>query len=369
MKLGVLTSSRADYGIYRSLLKRLAVDHRFDLHLIAFGMHLLPSFGKTIREIENDSFGKIHVVSGMPSADNRVDIAKGYGELVKNFGIFWHNELFDFVLVLGDRWEMSAAVQATIPFEIKLAHIHGGEITLGATDNIFRHQITLASKLHFTATEAFSQRVSEIIGHSLNVETVGSLSLEEIDQLELPSWAEVQEKFEIPFDDFVLTTIHPESVNAKQNGNFADVAFEVISHLSNTYNFIITASNADIYGSIYNQKFLNLAEQRPDKVKFVQSFGGLNYFSAMKNCEFLLGNTSSGIIEAASFKKWVINIGDRQKGRLRSANVFDVSFDKSEILKEVERIGQLPKYEGKNQYFKKGTTSLIINKLLQNEEL
>ena len=143
IKIGVLTSSRADYGIYKPLLEKLSRDNRFNLIIIAFGMHLQKHHGFTISEIRRDNFGAIHTVLGMPDKDSPIEISKGYGALIINFSEYWSLNKFDHVFALGDRFEMSAAVQAGIPFEVNFSHIHGGETTLGAIDNIYRHQIKL----------------------------------------------------------------------------------------------------------------------------------------------------------------------------------------------------------------------------------
>lgn len=171
MRIGVLTSSRADYGIYKPLLDRLKFNSNIELQVIAFGMHLQQSQGFTLSTVQNDGYKKVFKVGDMPKGDEVFDISSGYARIVNQFSKFWSLNKFDVVLALGDRWEMSAAVQASIPYQTKIAHIHGGETTLGAIDNIYRHQITLASKLHFTASEHFSKRVKEIIGSPKGVFT------------------------------------------------------------------------------------------------------------------------------------------------------------------------------------------------------
>lgn len=364
MNIGVLTSSRADYGIYRPLLEKLSADLRFNLIIIAFGMHLLERHGQTITEIERDSFGTILQVAGMPDGDSRLDIVRGYGEVVKNFGDFWNEHQFDCVLVLGDRWEMSAAVQAAIPFEIKLAHIHGGETTLGATDNIYRHQITLASCVHFTAAEVFSQRVSTLIASDTQVYTVGSISLEGLTDIQLPDWNQVKQQFDIPFEAFILVTFHPESVNAEANKDLAEITYNALSALVEKHALLITKANADVMGTLFNEKLEALEKENPNRVRLVASLGKLNYFSAMRECEFLLGNTSSGIIEAASFNKWVINVGDRQKGRLQSGNVINVPFNADGIIESVVNLSVAGAYTGENKYVSKKTIDKIIDRLL-----
>lgn len=365
MKVGVLTSSRADYGIYRPLLEKIAGDERFELFVIAFGMHLQEKHGKTLSEIESDAFGEIVTVDGMPADDSRKEIAEGYGELIKSFSSFWFANKFDCVLTLGDRWEMSAAVQASIPFEVKLAHIHGGETTLGATDNIYRHQISLASTLHFTAAQEFTERVIEITKHVQQVYTVGSISLESIDTMALPKWEQVKNSFDIPFDRFILVTVHPESVNANRNQEYAEETFNALATVAKSHCLLITKANADVMGSVFNKKLEQLAAENPKQVRLVASLGKVYYFAAMRQCDFLFGNTSSGIIEAASFGKWVINLGDRQKGRLQSDNILDISFDQTKMIEALNEIKGRDSFTGVNKYAQEGTTDKIVKALLE----
>ena len=369
MKIGVLTSSRADYGIYQRMLMKLKADSRYDLEIIAFGMHLQQEQGNTIQAIRKDEFAIIHMVGTMPENDSAFDIASGYGALVSDFARFWKEQSFDLIFALGDRWEMSAAVQASIPFELKIAHLYGGETTLGATDNIYRHQISLAATYHFTAAESYSRRLRALINKEDEVYTVGSISLEGLKCLNLPEWSEVKEQFSIHFDEFVLVTFHPESVGAVKNENYSMVAFKVLVELSKQYNFLITAANSDVMGSLFNKQFERLQEKYPKKIKLVSALGKLNYFKAMQQCSFMLGNTSSGIVEAASFKKWVVNVGDRQKGRLRNENVIDVPFEIEKILEVVSQVVKWDDYEGVNKYVMPDTTDNIIKIISRNAGL
>lgn len=363
MKIGVLTSSRSDYGIYLPLLNKLKFDNRFQIEMIAFGMHLQKSQGNTIDQIINDGFKFIHKVGEMPERDGVSDISKGYGKMVVSFAEFWNQNKFDLVFALGDRWEMSAAVQASIPFEIKIGHVHGGETTLGATDNIYRHQITLASTYHFTASEVFSKRVMSILGSDKNVHTVGSISLEEIEKLQLPSWDLIKDRFDIPFDDFILVTFHPESVGASMNKHYARVISNVLKSLVKEYNILITKANSDAMGSLFNDCFYKLQKAHPRKIKLVSAMGKMNYFQAIQKCAFMLGNTSSGIIEAPSFAKYVVNVGDRQKGRLTSGNVINSSFNKEEIILACKNVKSRTCFNGKNLYQRDGTVYDILNKI------
>ena len=359
MKIGLLTSSRADYGIYGPLVEALKKEQDIALHLIVFGMHLLDIHGHTIDHIDQNGV-IIHIVYGMPEEDTAEHITSGYGQLVQNFSEFWSKASFDLVLTLGDRWEMSAAIQSSIQFEVPLAHIHGGETTLGATDNIYRHQITLASKLHFTSNQNFTEKVIELTGTSDHVHTVGSISLQGLDKMSLPDWPRIMSEFDIPFQDFILVTVHPETVGSENNEDYVSVIRQVIESNVEQHNFLITKSNADLQGMIYNRVFENLAIKYNGRVRLVASLGKLNYFAAMKNCDFLLGNTSSGIIEAASFGKWVVNIGERQKGRLRSGNVLDVPYDLIKINESIETVASKGGFSGENIYQSPDTVSRII---------
>lgn len=363
MKIGVLTSSRADYGIYQPLLKKMKVDKSFELEIIAFGMHLQTNQGNTLGAIYKDGFKKVHVVGTMPEEDGVYDIAFSYGLLVSDFARFWKKNTFDLIFALGDRWEMSAAVQCSIPFEIKLVHFYGGETTMGAIDDIYRHQITLASQLHFTATDIYARRVAQLKGDEKNIFSVGSMSLESFDNLCLPMWPKVKESFQIPFDSFILVTFHPESIGAAKNVEYSNTVFNTLKELTTKYNLLITAANSDAMGSIFNKKYLELEKLYPTRIRLVQALGKLNYFSAIKNCQLMLGNTSSGIVEAASFKKWVVNVGERQKGRLKNENVLDAPFDEGKILTTLDLISINNKYDGTNIYYRKGSVSKILKEI------
>lgn len=364
IKIGVLSSSRADYGIYKPLLNKLKIDERFDLEVIAFGMHLQEQHGATINEIEQDNYCCVLKVDGMSTGDNPIDISAGYGNLVIAFSSFWNKKNYDWVLVLGDRFEMSAAVQAGIPFEIKFAHLHGGETTLGAVDNIYRHQITLASKLHFTAAEEFSERVNQLVDQEDCVFNVGALSLSNIKEIQLPKWSTVCERFQLPSKPFVLTTFHPETIGLEKNVEYIDVLKDVLSELCKSIHIIITMANADALGKLYRSLAQNLKIKFPENISLVDSFGKENYFSAMKSCSFLLGNTSSGILEAASFQKYVINVGDRQSGRLRNNNVIDVPFNKQQILSYALPLIDNTVFTGENKFSGKDTAHLILETII-----
>lgn len=362
MKVGVLTSSRADFGIYLPLLQKMKCDLVFKLEIIAFGTHLSKYHGYTIEGIKNEGFPVIHEISSILTNDDEVSIATAYGLTAVKFADFWNGHHFDWVLCLGDRFEMAAAVQAGIPFGVKFAHIHGGETTLGAIDNIYRHQITLASQLHFPSTEEFAEKIAEIIGAKENIYPVGSLSIEDIENLPIPSEEVFREKYGI-HKEFILLTFHPETVSPEKNRENAAEMLYALKEIAEDTLLVITMPNADTNGTLFREALFSLKEECNGQVILIESFGKLNYFAAMRYCKFLIGNTSSGIIEAASFGKYAINVGDRQKGRAQNSNVINVSFDSVEIIKTADTLQNKDTYKGDNIYKKVGTTLSILKYL------
>ena len=367
MKIGVLTSSRADYGIYLPLLDKLKKDIFFDLEIIAFGTHLSESHGFTLNDIKNDGFEKIHEIHSLENDDSEKGISISYANTVFKFAEFWNDNSFDLVICLGDRFEMSAAVQASIPYGVKLAHIHGGETTLGAIDNIYRHQITLVSHFHFVSTENYLEKVIEITGETKNIHNVGALSLDGIDKIKLPNWEIVCKKFNIPFKEFILITFHPETINPKQNKIYVEIIFKVLIELTEKYHLVITLSNADTMASLYRESSKKLKSLKPSNVSLIENFGKYNYFSAMKASKLLLGNTSSAILEAASFGKYAVNVGSRQLGRLKSDNILSVPYKKITIINAINKLTSKGKYTGENKYYQPNTASNII-KIIKNNE-
>jgi GDP/UDP-N,N'-diacetylbacillosamine 2-epimerase (hydrolysing) len=366
MKIGVLTSARADFGIYLPLLKKIEKDTFFDLTIIAFGTHGSPYHGETISEIQDAGFNKIDLIQSLLLNDNPNGISTSYGLTVTKFADYWSENKFDLVFCLGDRFEMSAAVQAGIPFGIKFVHIHGGETTLGAIDNIYRHQITLASTIHFSSAEDYKRKIGTIIGDDAHVYNVGSLSLDGIDDFQFMEEYEFRNKFKIPDKPYVLITFHPETVKPGKNQEYSLEMKSVLDELSEEYFLVITMPNADTNGKIFRNAIEELRNEIPEQILCIENFGKTNYFNAMKYSDLLLGNTSSGIIEAASFGKYVVNVGNRQKGRARGENVIDCEFEADDILHAVSKVKGLGSFEGTNIYRKSNTANTIIDTLKNN---
>lgn len=367
MRIGILTSSRADYGIYRPLLIKLRREKALQFQIIAFGTHLSQFHGYTIQDIEKDGFDVKFRIESIITSDSEEAISSSMGLTALKFASFWgeHQSAFDLVLCLGDRYEMFAAVSAGIPFNIKFAHIHAGEKTIGAIDNIFRHAISHASHFHFTSTEIYADRLRHMLDNNAQIYNIGALSLDSIELIAFYSKKEFNDRYGISLDiPTVLVTFHPETVRPEMNQFYANELVNTISSLS-SFQFLITMPNADTAGNIIRQTFINELSDM-SHIKMVENLGTVGYFSAMKHCSFLLGNTSSGIIEAASFEKYVINIGKRQDGRAYGINVLHVPINKPSILEAIDKINGSHELTGDNIYYQGGAADKIIKVLKEN---
>lgn len=366
MRVAVLTSSRADFGIYLPLLNKMKADSFFDFEIIAFGTHLSRSHGYTIDDIIKNGFDVKYKIDTLVEGDTPVDINNSIAKTFNKFGDFWSLNKYDIVLCLGDRYEMFAAVLAGISFGVNFAHIHAGEKTMGAIDNVFRHSISHSAGLFFTSTLDYSKRVLELVDdiNPNNVICVGALSLDTLANFEPFTIDEMSSKFGLNFrknSKTILTTFHPETVNYEDNEYYA---LELVDLMSNDINnqYIITMPNADTSGNVIRKIFLSSFKDF-DRIVLVENLGTKGYFSAMHYSNLLMGNTSSGIIEAASFKKYVLNIGDRQKGRLHSDNVYDCEINSVSIKKLLDDLLSKGDWEGGNIYYSGGAADRIIQKL------
>ncbi|MES2616813.1 MAG: UDP-N-acetylglucosamine 2-epimerase [Bacteroidota bacterium] len=368
-RIAILTSSRADFGIYLPLLNRLRETQGISLELIVFGTHLSNEHGYTINEILKEGFTVNHQIYEAQKSDDKKGIAENFADYTKVFSTFWNKEQdsFDIVLALGDRYEMAAAVMASIPYGIKIGHLHAGETTLGAIDNIYRHCITLCASICFTSTEQYKERVLQI-KDNIPVYTVGALSLEGIKTLDLPSKELLAQTFNIDFSrPVILVVFHPETVNPQNNKIYIQEVIKVMK-ANKDYSFVVNYPNMDTNASdIRSELNLYKASLNGDsRITFVEHFGKKNYFACMSYCALMLGNSSSGIIEAASFEKYVINIGDRQKGRAKSDNVIDCEIESASITNTISELIKKGAYKGENIYLPTAIPSDIIIQRISN---
>lgn len=322
-KISAVTTSRADYGILRPVLKCIHEDPELELSLLASGTHLLKSFGLTVEEIEHDGFEVAHRVEMLLSSGTPEATAISMGLATMGFARVYAQSRPDILLVLGDRFEMHAAALAALPATIPVAHIHGGEITAGAIDESLRHSITKLSHLHFVSTEKHAQRVIQLGEEPWRVTVSGSPTLDNVlDHEDLPI-AELEEIAGIPLPErgFLVMTFHPATVEWEEAGKQADDLFAALDQFE--FPVLISLPNADPGGVDLRHQTLAAVESRANW-NAVENMGTRAYFSALGRAAAMVGNSSSGLIEAPSFGLPTVNIGPRQQGRVRGKNVIDV---------------------------------------------
>jgi GDP/UDP-N,N'-diacetylbacillosamine 2-epimerase (hydrolysing) len=365
LKIAVLTSSRADYSILYPLITKLKSDNFFDVDIIAFGSHLSKMSGNTKRLIINDGFAIKYSLNTSPKSDNPIDISNSMANTIYKFAKIWKKEAYKLIVVLGDRYEMFAACTSSIPFNVKIAHIHGGETTNGAIDDCFRNSITQMASIHFAAAEEFKNRIIELKKSKLNVYNTGSLSIDNFKKNKLLSIIDFKKKYKIDLSiPTILITFQPETVDFEKNKKHISILINALSKLSK-FQLIITMPNEDTMGIYIRKKLENFIKRSPNAVK-IETFGTIGYLSCMKHCQMMLGNTSSGFIEASFFSKYVINIGKRQDGRIVTPNIRNVEIDEIEILTAVNSFSKYKnvKYSG---LYGKGKTAEKIISIIKNK--
>jgi len=322
-KICVVTGSRAEYGLLFCLLKKLKEDSDFDLRIVATGMHLSSEFGLTYKAIESDGF-KIHKkIEMLISSDSPSAITKSMAVAQITFADYFKDHRPDLILLLGDRYEMLVAAIAGLMACIPMAHIHGGELTEGAIDESIRHSITKMSHLHFVSTELYRKRVVQLGEEPNRVFNVGALGLEYMKEISLLTRKELSAQLGIEWKHAnLLVTFHPETLNAKDTKKHFEELLSALSSFENTQ-IIFTKANADSFGREINTMIDFYVEKHSTSACVYTSLGSKRYLSLMGQVDAVIGNSSSGIIEAPSLKIPTVNIGERQKGRVQAESVFN----------------------------------------------
>ncbi|MFY9105138.1 UDP-N-acetylglucosamine 2-epimerase [Aliarcobacter cryaerophilus] len=336
-KICVVTGTRAEYGLLYWLLKEIEADKDLELQLIVTGMHLSPEFGLTYKEIEKE-FKINKKIEMLLSSDTSVGISKSMGLAQISFAESYDELKPDIVIVLGDRYEIFSATSAAMIAKIPIAHLHGGEKTEGAFDESIRHSITKMSHLHFTATEEYKNRVIQLGEHPSRVFNVGGMGIENIKRLKLLSKDEFEKSIEFKLNSKnILVTFHPVTLeNSTAKEQFQQL-LDAIDELEDT-NIIFTKANSDTDGRVINTMIDEYGTKNSHKSIVFTSLGQLRYLSALQYVDAVVGNSSSGLAEAPSFKIGTINIGDRQKGRIKASSVIDCEPNKDSILKSFEKL-------------------------------
>lgn len=334
--IGVVTTSRADYSDYRPLLKAFQADPQISTKLYVSGMHLSPEFGLTVRLIENDGIEISERVEMLLSSDTPEAIAKSIGLGLIGFGQVFSRNRPDILFVLGDRYEMLAAALAALPFKIPVAHLCGGELTQGAIDDALRHSITKLSHLHFTSTEDHARRVIQLGENPDRVFVSGEPVLDNILSAPQLTAKELHSRFGVDVErPFLLVTFHPVTLEYEQTEwqiNELLTALD-LAH----FPVIFTMPNADTAGRIIATRIQRWIQSHPGMGEKVDNFGPDAYHSVLRHAVAIVGNSSSGILEAPSFKVPAVNIGIRQQGRTRAASVIDVGCNRADILAAIHK--------------------------------
>lgn len=332
-RIAVVTVGRSDWGIYRPVLRRLAAVLDVELQILASGAHLDPRVG-TIAAVEEDGFGAV-VRLPIPGGDSGREVADAMGRATSAFAVAFAEYRPDLIVVLGDRFEMFAAASAAVPLVIPLAHIHGGERTAGAIDDVFRHAMTKMSHLHFASTNEFARRVRQLGEEAWRVTVSGAPALDEIHRLTPMSPAELRQQFGVDVETpFALCTFHPTTLEPGAEGNQVDALVDALATFG--LRVVFTGPNADAGGQLLRKRIGDACVTNP-LWQLVESFGARGWFSVMQRAAVVVGNSSSGIIEAPSFRVPVVNIGTRQDGRPRAINVVDVGNESASILAGLRR--------------------------------
>lgn len=364
-RIGIMTGTRAEYGLLKSLMQEINKDNDLELYLIVSGMHLSPEFGMTYQEIEEDGFEINAKVEMLLSSDSPAGISKSIGLGVIGFADEFQRADLDMLILLGDRYEALSAAICALVMRIPIAHLHGGELTEGAIDEGIRHSITKMSYLHFTSTEQYRNRVIQLGENPERVFYVGALGVENIKKINLMTKEELERSIHFEIDEnTVIVTYHPVTL---ENNTVEEQFLNLLEVLDRNpkIRMIFTKANADTNGRIVNELIDKYTAQNSERACAFMSLGQKRYLSALKYCRIVIGNSSSGIIEAPSFGKPIINIGDRQKGRICADSVINCGYTQQEIQQAMET-ALTKEFENKasncrNPYEKENTAANIIS--------
>ena len=360
MKICVATGTRAEYGLLKPLIDKIKENSSYTLQILITGAHLSPEFGLTVTQVLADGYDTVEKVEMLLSSDTATGIVKSMGLGMIGYADALERLKPDLLVILGDRYEMLAVASSALIFKIPIAHLHGGEITEGAYDDSIRHAITKMSSIHFASTEEHKNRIIQLGENPNVVYNVGAIGLDNIHSLNLLTKQEIETAFDFKFQRYnFLITFHPETLS---NHSASDQFRELLTALDQQKEslLIFTKANADTDGRVINTMIGQYVQENPDKAVAFSSMGIINYLSTMNHCTAVVGNSSSGIIEAPSFSKPTINIGNRQKGRMQATSVLNVNVNEPAILAALEKVKQRKNEDITNPYGTGNTAIKIL---------
>ena len=335
-KICILTGTRAEYGLLYWLMKEITDDSELQLQIIATGMHLSPEFGLTYRQIETDGFTINAKVEMLLSSDTAVGISKSMGLGVIGLSQALHDLKPDILVLLGDRFEILASAQAALVLQIPIAHIHGGETSEGAFDEGIRHAISKMSQWHFVAAEPYRKRVIQMGESPDRVFNHGAPGLDQLSKLDWLTRQELELALEIELiAPILLVTYHPVTLAGRDPAEAMTELLNALKAFPDS-TVIFTYSNADTGGRALIECIDSFVTEHPETSRAFVSLGQQKYLSLMREAEVIIGNSSSGLTEAPALKKATVNIGDRQKGRLKATSVIDAAENCQGIIKAIQ---------------------------------
>ena len=358
-KITIVTATRAEYGILHPLIMRLLACDQWETQVVVTGTHLEEEFGYTCREIEQDGVPVYRKIPITEKGDDAYAVSRTMANALCGFGAYFKEEKPDLLILLGDRTEMLAIASAAMNERIPIAHLHGGELTQGAVDECVRHALTKMSYLHFASTEAYRNRIIQMGEEPSRVYNVGALGVENILREQLLSPQELKESVDFPADrPYAVVTFHPvtlEKATAEQQVRELLAAMRQREDLF----FLITKANSDAGGRRINE-LLETETKKCSNMKLVASLGMKRYLSAVKYAKFVLGNSSSGIIEAPAMQTPTVNIGDRQQGRIMAKSIINCAPERSSILAAIDRAMDMQGLVFENPYGDGHTSEKIV---------
>lgn len=368
--IGVVTVSRSDYGHLVPVLEALRDAPDLDCRLFVAGMHLSADFGRTMEAIEADGWPIAERVAMLEASDSPEAVATSTGRGVVGFARAYARQRPDLLVVLGDRFEMLAAAVAALPFALPVAHIHGGEASEGAMDNQIRHAITKLAHLHFASAPEHARRIAAMGEEAWRIHTVGAPGLDRLRTIALLSRGEVAEALGLPLaGPWLLVTFHPVTLESGDTAMHVDELLAALEKVDAT--LVVTYPNADTAGRTIIERIEEFAA-RGSHVRLARSLGDRLYLSLLKHADAMVGNSSSGLIEAPSFALPVVNVGSRQRGRLRGANVIDVGPARDEVFQGIQAAlapGARRRLEGLPNPYGDGQAAARIVKVLREVAL
>ena len=362
-KVCIITAARSEYGLLKWVIDGVNKDNELELQLVVTGAHLSEEHGKTVQFIEEDGYPISARVDMQLASENKRDIVRSMGQCSIGMADAIADLNPDVIVVLGDRYELLPIVSAALVLGIPVAHISGGDITEGAIDNEVRNAVSMMSAIHFPGVESSAENLRRMLGKDAPIYTAGEPGLESFLRFDLMSREELAKNLELDIDKkWCLVTLHPETkISIEENVSMAENLFRVMQGMEGVQ-FVISKANADYGGSQINAFWEQAVKQDTDRFKLFTSLGQRRYLSFMKQAAGVMGNSSSGIVEAPFMGIPVVNIGDRQKGRHLCKNVIQCDRTKDAVEKAFKKMFGQPKKV--DTYYGDGHTSeFIIMKL------